>query len=46
MWTSLAASADYCWLAVRTNPEVKKHQGMSMIIVPMDTPGIRSAAAT
>jgi alkylation response protein AidB-like acyl-CoA dehydrogenase len=23
MWTSLAVDADYCWLAVRTNPEVK-----------------------
>jgi hypothetical protein len=31
MWTSLAADADYCWLAVRTNPEVKKHQGISLI---------------
>jgi alkylation response protein AidB-like acyl-CoA dehydrogenase len=40
MWTSLAMDADYCWLAVRTNPEVKKHQGISLIIVPMDTPGI------
>ena len=40
MWTSLAADADYCWLAVRTNPEVKKHQGISLIILPMDTPGI------
>jgi len=40
MWTSLANDADYCWLAVRTDPEVKKHQGLSMIIVPMDTPGI------
>src|SRR5215475_12917435 len=40
MWTSLANGADYCWLAVRTNPEVKKHQGISLIILPMDTPGI------
>jgi len=40
MWTSYASSADYCWLAVRTDPEAKKHKGMSMIIVPMDTPGI------
>ncbi len=39
-WTSLAADADYIWLAVRTNPEVKKHKGISMLIVPMDTPGI------
>jgi alkylation response protein AidB-like acyl-CoA dehydrogenase len=40
MWTSYAMTADYCWLAVRTNPEVSKHKGLSMIIVPMDTPGI------
>src|SRR3954447_15717610 len=41
MWTSLATDADYCWLAVRTNPEVKKHKGISMIIVPFkDTAGI------
>jgi alkylation response protein AidB-like acyl-CoA dehydrogenase len=40
MWTSYASSADYCWLAVRTDPEAKKHKGISMIIVPMDTPGI------
>jgi alkylation response protein AidB-like acyl-CoA dehydrogenase len=40
LWTSLASDADYCWLAVRTNPEVKKHKGISMIVVPMDTPGI------
>ena len=41
MWTSLAGDADYCWLAVRTDPEAKKHKGISMIIVPMDTPGIK-----
>jgi alkylation response protein AidB-like acyl-CoA dehydrogenase len=40
LWTSYASSADYCWLAVRTDPNVKKHKGISMIIVPMDTPGI------
>jgi alkylation response protein AidB-like acyl-CoA dehydrogenase len=40
MFTSLASDADYCWLAVRTNPDVKKHKGISLIIVPMDTPGI------
>jgi 3-oxocholest-4-en-26-oyl-CoA dehydrogenase alpha subunit len=41
MWTSLASDADYCWLAVRTNTEAKKHKGISMIVVPMDTPGIK-----
>jgi len=39
-WTSLAGDADYIWLAVRTNPEVKKHKGISLLLVPMDTPGI------
>jgi alkylation response protein AidB-like acyl-CoA dehydrogenase len=39
-WTSLANGADYIWLAVRTNQEVKKHKGISMLLVPMDTPGI------
>ena len=40
MWTSLSSDADYCWLAVRTDPEAPKHKGISIIIVPMDTPGI------
>ncbi len=39
-WTSLANGADYCWLAVRTNSEVKKHKGISILLLPMDTPGI------
>jgi 3-oxocholest-4-en-26-oyl-CoA dehydrogenase alpha subunit len=41
IFTSLAGDADYCWLAVRTNPDASKHKGISMVIVPMDTPGIR-----
>ena len=41
MWTSLASGADFVWLAVRTNPNVKKHKGISLFIVPMDTPGIK-----
>ena len=40
MWTSLSSDADYMWLAVRTDPEAKKHKGISIIAVPMDTPGI------
>ena len=39
MWTSLIPYADYVWLAVRTNPEAKKHRGISMLIVPTDAPG-------
>jgi len=32
--------ADYHWLAARTDPTVKKHRGISMFIVDMDSPGI------
>src|SRR4249919_2902573 len=39
MWTSLIAYADYVWLAVRTNPEAKKHRGISMLIVPTTADG-------
>src|SRR5947208_9743908 len=40
IFTSLAGDAAYVWLAPRTNPDVKKHKGISMFVVPMDTPGI------
>jgi alkylation response protein AidB-like acyl-CoA dehydrogenase len=40
MWTSLASDADYCWLAVRTDPDAPKHKGISMIVVDMKSPGI------
>ena len=39
MWTSLIPYADYVWLAVRTNPEAKKHRGISMLIVPTTAEG-------
>lgn len=39
-WTSLAGDADYIWLAARTDPDVKKHKGISMFCIPMDTPGL------
>ena len=39
IFTSLATGSDYVWLAVRTNKEVKKHKGISIVIVPTDTPG-------
>lgn len=40
IFTSLAGGADYIWLAARTDPEAKKHKGISMFCVPMDTPGL------
>ncbi|HYD49249.1 MAG TPA: acyl-CoA dehydrogenase family protein [Terriglobales bacterium] len=41
VFTSLAGDADYIWLAVRTDPEAPKHQGISILIVPTDAPGLR-----
>ena len=38
-WTSGADSADYIWLAVRTNPEEKRHRGISIMIVDTSDPG-------
>ena len=32
--------ADYHWLAARTDTTVKKHRGISMFIVDLDSPGI------
>ncbi|MCB1272033.1 MAG: acyl-CoA dehydrogenase family protein [Microthrixaceae bacterium] len=40
MWTSLASDADFCWLAVRTNPDAPKHKGISILAVDMKSPGI------
>jgi alkylation response protein AidB-like acyl-CoA dehydrogenase len=39
MFTSGAANADYVWLAVRTDPDAKKHKGISILIVPTSSPG-------
>src|SRR5436305_7988214 len=34
MFTSGTAHADYIWLAARTNPNLKKHKGISILILP------------
>jgi alkylation response protein AidB-like acyl-CoA dehydrogenase len=39
VWTSLIEYADYVWLAVRTDPEARKHKGLSILIVPTTAPG-------
>ncbi len=43
MWTSLVEYSQYVWLAVRTDPDVKKHKGLSVLIVPTDAEGFRFA---
>jgi alkylation response protein AidB-like acyl-CoA dehydrogenase len=40
IWTSYAHAADWCFLLVRTNVEVPKREGITILLVAMDTPGI------
>ena len=40
IWTSTAASAEYCYLICRTDSSGPPHKGVSELIVPMDLPGI------
>jgi len=39
LFTSAIEHADYVWLAVRTDPAAKKHKGLSVLLMPTDTPG-------
>jgi alkylation response protein AidB-like acyl-CoA dehydrogenase len=39
IYTSAIQDADYVWLAARTDPDAPKHKGLSVFIVPVDTPG-------
>jgi 3-oxocholest-4-en-26-oyl-CoA dehydrogenase alpha subunit len=39
MWTSLIRYADYVWLACRTDPDLPRHKGLSILIVPTTAPG-------
>ena len=40
IFTTNADFADYIWLAARTDPEARKHKGISVFLIPMSTPGI------
>jgi 3-oxo-4-pregnene-20-carboxyl-CoA dehydrogenase beta subunit len=40
MWGSTADKADYVWLAARTDAQVAKHAGISIFLIPLNTPGI------
>jgi len=40
IWTSYANHADFCIALVRTDPQSSRHRGISVLLVPMDTPGI------
>ena len=40
IWTSTAHLADWIFCLVRTEPDAKKHHGISFLLFSMDTPGI------
>jgi alkylation response protein AidB-like acyl-CoA dehydrogenase len=40
IWTSSAQRAHMMFGLFRTEPEAKKHEGISYLLVPMDTPGV------
>jgi alkylation response protein AidB-like acyl-CoA dehydrogenase len=40
IWNSGAQRATHEWLCVRTDPDAARHRGISVIIVPIDSPGI------
>lgn len=39
IFTSAGIYADWIWLAVRTDPDVRRHAGISIVLVPTDAPG-------
>ncbi|WP_445160450.1 acyl-CoA dehydrogenase family protein [Mycobacterium sp. Dal123C01] len=41
IWNSGAQRATHEWLCVRTDPNGVRHRGISVIIVPVDSPGIQ-----
>ena len=44
MFTTNASVADYVYLLTRTNPDVPKHRGLTVFLVPFDTPGVEVQA--
>lgn len=40
-WTTSAQHADYIWLLTRSEPDSKRHRGLTVFMVPTNTPGIK-----
>ena len=40
VWTSYADKADWIFCLVRTDPDVKKQEGITFLLIDMETPGV------
>jgi alkylation response protein AidB-like acyl-CoA dehydrogenase len=40
LWNTGAEFATHEWLVVRTDPDAPKHKGLSVVMVPIDAPGV------
>jgi alkylation response protein AidB-like acyl-CoA dehydrogenase len=40
IWTTFGAHADWLYVLCRTNPDAPRHKGISMLLVPVDQPGV------
>ena len=41
IWTSDAMESDYIFVLARTDPDLPKHQGISLVLVDMEQPGVQ-----
>ncbi|MET0821323.1 MAG: acyl-CoA dehydrogenase family protein [Aeromicrobium sp.] len=40
VWTSAGARADWLYVLCRTDPDAPRHRGISMLLIPVDQPGV------
>ena len=40
VWTSVGTRANWMYVLCRTDPEAPRHRGLSLLIVPVDQPGV------
>ena len=40
VWTSFAQYADWCFALVRTDPDARKHAGLTFLLIDMESPGV------
>ena len=40
VWSTMAQAADWLYVLARTDPDSRRHKGLSMLLVPTDQPGV------